>query len=90
MEQPDLRAVREWANAKLATGEEPPWAWYQYMKLREVLDTILSGMDAVMPLGEGSPQLEKRVGKHLQPVDSTDPQDNAQLRSSEVPVLLPM
>jgi hypothetical protein len=56
----DLERVRQWADAKLATGEEPPWAWYQYMKLRETLDAILAGFDAVMPLPEDSPQPAER------------------------------
>jgi hypothetical protein len=36
-----LEAVRAWADGKIVTGAEPPWAWYQYMKLRETLDAIL-------------------------------------------------
>ena len=52
--QEDLERVRlrAWAQEELATGEEPPWAWYQYMKLRETLDAILGGMEAVMPQTE--------------------------------------
>jgi hypothetical protein len=38
----ELERVRDWALQKLATGQEPPWAWYQYTKLRETLDAILS------------------------------------------------
>ena len=40
-----------WVDAKLAKGEQPPWAWYQFMKLRETLDAILDGMAAVTPYG---------------------------------------
>ena len=28
----ELERVRDWANAKVQSGSEPPWAWYQYMK----------------------------------------------------------
>jgi hypothetical protein len=52
MGRDDLERVRAWANAKLATGEEPPWAWYQYMKLCETLDAILAGMTATQPTGD--------------------------------------
>ena len=45
----ELERIRAWADAKIAAGQEPPWAWYQYMKLRETLDAILAEMDAVSP-----------------------------------------
>jgi hypothetical protein len=48
MTREELEKVRTWANDKIATGAEPPWAWYQYMKLRETLDAILNGMDATV------------------------------------------
>ena len=35
MTREELEKVRAWANDKIATGTEPPWAWSQYMKLRE-------------------------------------------------------
>ena len=28
-----LTVLRKWAETRIATGTEPPWAWYQYMKL---------------------------------------------------------
>ena len=43
MTKEDLKKIRQWADDKIATGEEPPWAWFQYMKLRETLDAILGG-----------------------------------------------
>ncbi len=73
MTRDDLERVREWANAKLATGEEPPWAWYQYMKLRETLDAILAGMDAkcVVTVPEDSQPAAQRPGTgHLRLVDT--------------------
>ena len=33
-----LKELKEWAWAKIDRGHEPPWAWYQYMKLIEVAD----------------------------------------------------
>lgn len=90
MEREELERVRAWAIAKLATGEEPPWAWYQYMKLRETLDAILGGMDAVMPQTENSPREAQRSGMHLRLVGATCPQDNAQRRPTDETVVLPM
>ena len=60
----DLQRVREWAQTKTRNGQEPPWAWYQYMKLVETLDAILSGMAATTPLSD-SPGLDSRPAMHL-------------------------
>lgn len=76
MNRDELQQVRDWADAKIATGAEPPWAWFQYMKLREVLDQMLAGMDAttVVIVPEDSPQEALRPGNgHLRLVDSTRP-----------------
>lgn len=39
-----MKELREWADGKIQGGEEPPWAWYQYMKLIETIDTISEAM----------------------------------------------
>jgi hypothetical protein len=46
----DLERIYEWASDKIGAGNEPPWAWYQYMKLRESLDAILGGFSTVIPV----------------------------------------
>jgi hypothetical protein len=48
MTRTEIAKMRIWADDKIAAGQEPPWAWYQYMKLRETLDAILAGMDATV------------------------------------------
>lgn len=88
MTKEQLTAVRKWANDKLSSGEEPPWAWYQYMKLKETLDAILAGMDAITT--ESSQQLAERPGMHLRLVDSTRRQDSVRCHPLVVPVQLPM
>ena len=35
-------ALREWTQAKLATGAEPPSSWFRLMKLREDIDAVLA------------------------------------------------
>ena len=40
----ELDRIRSWAQDKLATCEEPPWAFFQYMKLVEAVTAILDGM----------------------------------------------
>jgi hypothetical protein len=84
----ELEKVREWADSKIAAGEEPPWAWYQYMKLREAADAILQGMNAVTT--EHSPPEEERPATHLRLVASTCSQESAQRYPAEPPVPLPM
>jgi hypothetical protein len=90
MTRAELERVREWALQKLATGEEPPWAWYQYMKLRETLDAIVAGMDAVTPQMENSPQEVQRRGTHLRLVEATCSPDSAQCHRAGEVVRLPM
>ena len=84
-----LEEVREWAQAKIATGAEPPWAWYQYMKLIETLDTILKGMDSISPTA--SSQLsESHPGKHLRLVGAMCSQDTARPHPADLRPQLPM
>jgi hypothetical protein len=85
----ELTKVRAWAKAKLDAGQEPPWAWYQYMKLVETIDAILAGMDATIPMGS-SPQSDQRLERHLRLVAATDQQDNAPPHPVGLPVQLPM
>jgi hypothetical protein len=40
---PTLNRIRQWADAEIASGVPPPWAWYQYMKLIETIDAICRG-----------------------------------------------
>ncbi len=87
MTREQLERVREWAIARLATGEEPPWAWYQYMKLRETLDAILDGMAATRPLG--LPELALHSGAGLRLVASNDRQESARHHHAVTPVRLP-
>lgn len=86
----ELRSVLNWTKEKLATGAEPPWAWYQYMKLREALEAILSGMEATTLQTESSPQLEAPSGSGLRLVDSNTQPDSVEPLPTGLPVRLPM
>ena len=46
MTRDEMQKARDWAADRIAQGDEPPWAWFQLMKLRETLDQLLAGMDA--------------------------------------------
>lgn len=84
-----LRDVRDWAKSKIASGQEPPWAWYQYMKLIEAADTILAGIECITPKAS-SQQSEQNQGTHLRLVDSTYQPNNAQLRQDSEQIPMPM
>ncbi len=65
MTDAELRNMRQWADDQIANGAHPPWAWYQYMKLRETLDAIIAGRAATVALD---------LPKHISvAVDNTKP-----------------
>lgn len=43
MTEIELRKMLEWAEGKLAEGQEPPWSWYRFMQLRDALEHIVAG-----------------------------------------------
>ena len=88
MTRADLVRVREWALVRLTRGNEPPWSWYQLMKLREAIDAIVAGMDATQPTAD-LPGSAPHSGRRLRLVGATDPQDSAQRHQDTVPVRLP-
>lgn len=47
----ELKHLRDWSKAKIDEGSEPPWAWYQHMKLIETIDVLLAGMQTVPEAG---------------------------------------
>jgi hypothetical protein len=82
-----LLEVRNWAGAKIASGAEPPWAWYQYMKLIETVDAILGGMAITKG---SSPQSAGSSDAHLRLVDPNDLQENTPHRPAGLPTQMPM
>ena len=92
MTREELEKARAWADEKLSLGQEPPWAWYQYMKLRETLDAILAGQaaTAVFSPTESSPQLAERPERHLRLVGEANQQETSQPRHAGLPIQLPM
>jgi hypothetical protein len=84
-----LKDVREWAEQKIAQGSEPPWAWFQFMKLVETIRALEAGMAATVSQTENSPQSEERPGVHLRLVASTERQGSTQPHPVGLPVQLP-
>lgn len=87
-----LKEVRAWARAKIRAGQEPPWAWYQYMKLDETLTAIIEGMgvrSTPAPTG-GSPAPDRPSETGQQSQDSATPEDTAVPHRPGLRVILPM
>jgi hypothetical protein len=42
-----MRALKAWAIERMTAGTQTPWAWFQFMKLLEVLDTFIEAGDEV-------------------------------------------
>jgi hypothetical protein len=40
-----MRALKTWAVDRMTKGTDTPFAWFQFMKLLEVLDTFLEAGD---------------------------------------------
>ncbi len=86
--QTDLRRVKEWAQEKAKSGSEPPWAWYQLMKLVEAISAIQQGMESTTTAN--SPREVERRGKLIQLAAAKCSQDNAPRCPDEERVPLPM
>lgn len=84
-----LTHVREWARDKIDTGSEPPWAWYQYMKLIETVDAILYG-SSVVSLKEDLLQSGSHQGSSLRLVDDNDSPNIAPHRPDPPKPRMPM
>jgi hypothetical protein len=72
MHKEELQKVRDWADEKIATGAEPPWSWFRYMKLRETLDEIIAGMSVVKTESSQRSELHTEIGPRLA-VSNTQP-----------------
>ena len=84
----ELQRIRDWAQSKIDAGSEPPWAWYQYMKLIETIDAIRQGMASTTTVN--SRQSEERSGGQLRLVASTRPQDASRPRPADQKIRMPM
>ena len=86
MTREELERMRAWADAKLATGAEPPWAWSTYKSLKDNLDNILDGLAVTADL----PGSQARSESALRLVVNNNSQDIARRRHGPPPVQLPM
>lgn len=91
MDRGELERVLAWAKSRLQGGEEPPWTFYELMKLAEALEALLAGMDAGAPMPQtaSSPATAPRRGAHLRLVATATPPDTVRRRRRPPPVILP-
>jgi len=75
---------------RLKTGEEPPWSWFQLMKLKETLQQVLQSMDATTRQTENLPQSDLHLETPLRLVDSKYLLDAAQRHRDTSDPILPM
>ncbi|MDZ4739258.1 MAG: hypothetical protein SGJ03_05060 [Alphaproteobacteria bacterium] len=56
-----MRVLKDWAVDRMTTGTQTPYAWFQFMKLIEVLDAFMeAGADAGIHDKQPEPQARKQ------------------------------
>lgn len=83
-----MRELRGWADQKIQGGEEPPWAWYQYMKLIETIDTISEALGVTAT--ENSRELVSHQEMPNQPAETNCRLSTSQLHLGKTRKPLPM
>lgn len=56
MDKNTLQTVGEWAHAKVASGEEPPWTQPKFKQLAGLIDEIVASMNATVGIDVGAPK----------------------------------
>lgn len=56
MDKNTLETVGEWAHAKVASGEEPPWTQPKFKQLAGLIDEIIASMNATVGIDVGAPK----------------------------------
>lgn len=54
MDKNTLHMVGEWAQSRVASGEEPPWTYHKLKLFAEIAHDLASGMEAVTTFGEAA------------------------------------
>ena len=61
-----MRALKSWAVERMIDGTGTPWAWFQFMKLVEVIDTFLeAGEDAGLTAPARNAPHEGPIGENV-------------------------
>lgn len=69
-----MRALKQWAIERMTAGTQTPWAWFQFMKLLEVLDTFIDAGDEAglhdKPSAKDKRASAKSLPTNVVPLDS--------------------
>ncbi len=61
-----MRALKSWAVERMIDGTGTPWAWFQFMKLVEVIDTFLeAGEEAGLTRPARQPVVDPAHGENV-------------------------
>lgn len=84
----DLTRAIDWANERLRSGAEPPWAYYRLMQLKEAASELIAGMNVAMQPTDGSPESDGLPASAPQQAADIVPLDSARrLRhTGEIPL----
>jgi hypothetical protein len=55
-----LALCRDWAEDRVASGNEPPWAWYQYMELIETVTAVRAPSPGSHPNRDAVTDIDER------------------------------
>jgi hypothetical protein len=84
MSRGESQKALDWAAGGPAAGEAPPWASFDYLKLRETLEEIVSGMEAATQV-EGEPATELQPASNLQRLLTHAEPDRTEACASDPP-----
>ena len=84
-----LQTVLEWANGKILSQQEPPWALEEYNKLRAVLNRIIQSRAATIRL-EDLQQQELHLESDHPQAENIVQLDIARLRRDGLFLQMPM
>ena len=82
------KAVLDWAEGKLPSGDDSPWAKFDYLKLRETLEAIVLYMEATTQQMDSPPDsspMETQPEAAPRLVVSNDQPENAEAPPLEEP-----
>ncbi len=84
-----LDEVLDWVEYKLEFGQEPPWAWQEYTKLKESILKVQKGRESVI-LMDDLQQSDSRLENGHQQAEKIVQLDSFRCHQVDEQVCLPM
>jgi len=73
----ELERVRDWAEARIKSGDAPDWSWEQHVKLIEAADALLHDM----AVASDPVKTRKPFGGNLRLIERADSRAEARIAS---------